>query len=47
MMKKFPQISQFVDFDADFEMAMYRIDAEVVSVLDYAKGFGHVEHLTV
>lgn len=47
MMKKFPQIAQFVDFDSNFEMAIFRIDAEVISVLDYSKGFGHVEQLAV
>jgi hypothetical protein len=25
------------------EMAIIRVDAEVVSILDYAKGFGHTE----
>ena len=47
MMKKFPQIAQFVDFGAGMEMAIFRIDAEVISVLDYSKGFGHVEQLTI
>jgi nitroimidazol reductase NimA-like FMN-containing flavoprotein (pyridoxamine 5'-phosphate oxidase superfamily) len=47
MAKKFPQISQFVDVGAGFEMALFRIDAEIISVLDYSKGFGHVDLLTV
>lgn len=47
MMRKFPQIAEFVDFGAGMEMALFRIDAEVISVLDYSKGFGHVEQLTV
>ena len=47
MMKKFPQIAKFVAFGAEMEMAIFRIDAEVISVLDYTNGFGHVELLTV
>lgn len=42
MVSKFPQIGQFVKAD-DVEMALYRVDPEVVSILDYAQGFGHTE----
>lgn len=44
MLAKFPQLK---DFDASMgaEMAIFRIDAEVVSVLDYSKGFGHTDLL--
>lgn len=45
MVKKFPQVGQFVKAE-DVEMAMFRIDPEVVSILDYAKGFGHTELAT-
>ncbi len=47
MMMKFPQIAKFVAFGAEMETAIFRIDAEVISVLDYTNGFGHVELLTV
>lgn len=42
MLAKFPQLKEF-DASMGAEMAIFRIDAEVVSVLDYAKGFGHTE----
>lgn len=45
MLKRFPQIGQFVKPD-DVEMALYRVDPEVVSILDYAQGFGHTELAT-
>ncbi len=46
MFKKFPQLKQF-DASMGAEMALYRIDAEVISILDYAQGFGHTELATV
>jgi len=42
MVGKFPQIGQFVQA-GDVEMALFRVDPEVVSILDYSKGFGHTE----
>lgn len=42
MVGKFPQIGQFVNA-GDVEMALYRVEPEVVSILDYSKGFGHTE----
>ena len=43
MLAKFPQISQYAAFDSGIEMALIRVDAEVYSILDYSKGFGHTE----
>ena len=43
MMKKFPQIAEFAQAMQETDMALFRIDAEVVSVLDYSKGFGTTE----
>lgn len=42
MVGKFPQIGQFVKA-GDAEMALYRIEPEIVSILDYTKGFGHTQ----
>jgi general stress protein 26 len=42
MVGKFPQVGQFVNA-GDAEMAIFRIDPEIVSILDYRKGFGHTE----
>lgn len=48
LFKKFPQIAEFVPPDTDEEdLALYRIDAEVISLLDYRKGFGHTEQVEI
>lgn len=38
---KFPQVAEFVSGPG--EVAMFRITPEVVSLLDYRKGFGHAD----
>lgn len=43
MFKKFPQISQYADFGSGLDLALFRIDPEIVSVLDYSQGFGHTD----
>ena len=43
MFKKFPQISQYADFGKGADLALFRIDPEIVSVLDYTQGFGHTD----
>jgi uncharacterized protein YhbP (UPF0306 family) len=43
MLKKFPQIAQFADFGANMELALFRVEPAVISILDYSKGFGHTE----
>lgn len=43
MFKKFPQISKYADFGEGMELALFRIDPEVISILDYSQGFGHTE----
>lgn len=45
MVSKFPQIGQFLKAD-DVEMALFRVDPEIVSILDYTQGFGHTEAAT-
>lgn len=47
MFKKFPQIAQYADSPPDQTMAVFRIDPIVVSLLDYAKGFGHTDLIEV
>ena len=42
MVAKFPQVGQFVT-GGDVEMALFRLEPTVVSILDYRKGFGHTE----
>jgi nitroimidazol reductase NimA-like FMN-containing flavoprotein (pyridoxamine 5'-phosphate oxidase superfamily) len=43
MFKKFPQIAKYADSPPDTELAIYRVDPIVISLLDYRKGFGHTE----
>jgi nitroimidazol reductase NimA-like FMN-containing flavoprotein (pyridoxamine 5'-phosphate oxidase superfamily) len=47
MAKKFPEAAKYMDAFPQFEMVVYRVDAEVVSLLDYSQGFGHSELATV
>lgn len=47
MLKKFPQIADFAKTMQASEMAIFRIDADVVSILDYSQGFGHTDFATV
>jgi nitroimidazol reductase NimA-like FMN-containing flavoprotein (pyridoxamine 5'-phosphate oxidase superfamily) len=47
MLKKFPQVAQYIQANPQFEMTVFRIDAEVISLLDYSKGFGHTELCSV
>lgn len=43
MLKRFPQVADYVKSGAAEEIALFRIDPVVVSILDYARGFGHTE----
>lgn len=43
---KFPQLAAFAGNDP-FDMVLYRITPSVISVLDYTKGFGHTDLVTL
>lgn len=44
MVKKFPQIVQYVpEHGNEADLALFRIDPKIISLLDYSKGFGHTE----
>jgi len=43
MLAKFPQVMSAVPPQGAGEMAMFRVTLNVVSVLDYTKGFGHTD----
>lgn len=47
MMTKFPQIRDYAFGDQPQQLAVVRIDPEVISLLDYRKGFGHTEEFSV
>ena len=46
MFRKFPKIASYAPTDVK-ELAVFRIKPEVISVLDYRKGFGHTDLVTV
>ena len=43
MFEKFPQIPDYAPMDDSVELALFRIDPVVISLLDYRQGFGHTE----
>lgn len=43
---KFSEIAQYVS-DVGDGLALFEVTPEVIGVLDYRKGFGHVEHVRV
>jgi general stress protein 26 len=45
MLRKFPQIARYAPADME-ELVLFRITPEIISVLDYRKGFGHTDLLT-
>lgn len=45
MTVKFPQISQYAEAVPDEAMTVVRIEPQVISLLDYRKGFGHTEEV--
>jgi general stress protein 26 len=46
MRVKFPQIGEYA-MSGDSELAVFRIAPQVISVLDYTKGFGHTDLVTL
>lgn len=44
MTGKFPQLGKFVQSQSPTDLALYRVEGEIVSILDYSKGFGHTEY---
>ena len=43
LLKRYPQIAEWADAPMAGEMAFLKIIPQVISVLDYTKGFGHTE----
>ena len=40
MFRKFPQIARYAPTEME-QLVLFRITPEIISVLDYRKGFGH------
>jgi nitroimidazol reductase NimA-like FMN-containing flavoprotein (pyridoxamine 5'-phosphate oxidase superfamily) len=47
MIKRFPQVAELADAPQAADIALLRITPQVISVLDYKKGFGHTDLVTV
>lgn len=43
LLKRFPQITEWGDAAIASDMAFLKITPQVISILDYSKGFGHTE----
>ncbi|HOP18503.1 MAG TPA: pyridoxamine 5'-phosphate oxidase family protein [Amphiplicatus sp.] len=43
MLARFPQVAEFMKSGMMEETFVFRIDPEVISILDYSLGFGHTE----
>ena len=43
LLRRFPQIAEWADAPMAGDMAFLKITPQVISVLDYSKGFGHTE----
>lgn len=41
LFEKFPQVHDYARMEREDEVALYRVDPTVISLLDYSKGFGH------
>jgi general stress protein 26 len=46
LMRRFPQVADWGGPDMAAEVAFLRITPQLISVLDYSKGFGHTELVT-
>jgi general stress protein 26 len=43
LLKRFPQAAEWSDAAPENELAFLKITPQVISILDYSKGFGHTE----
>ncbi len=46
MLKRYPQISEWAQSDVATDIVLLKITPQVVSVLNYEKGFGHTDLVT-
>ncbi|MDH3662099.1 MAG: pyridoxamine 5'-phosphate oxidase family protein [Alphaproteobacteria bacterium] len=45
-LEKFPQVAEYFSMETE-NAVLFRIEPKVISVLDYSKGFGHTELVTL
>lgn len=46
MLAKFPEVQSYIPSDGS-EMALFCVEPEIISILDYTRGFGHSELVDV
>ena len=46
MLRKSPQIARYAPADME-QLVLFRVTPEIISVLDYRKGFGHADLVKV
>jgi hypothetical protein len=46
MFQRFPQIARYAPTNME-QLVLFRISSEIISVLDYRKGFGHTDLVNV
>jgi general stress protein 26 len=46
LLRRFPQVAEWAGPDMAADIAFLKITPQVISVLDYSKGFGHTELVT-
>jgi hypothetical protein len=46
MLDKFPRVADFAVAGME-DIALFRVAPEIVSILDYRRGFGHTEQVSV
>ncbi|HEX2530094.1 MAG TPA: pyridoxamine 5'-phosphate oxidase family protein [Burkholderiaceae bacterium] len=47
MLQRFPEVNEWMQAETSVDMAFLKITPEVISILDYEKGFGHTDLVTV
>lgn len=45
-LKKFPQVAEYFSMETE-NAVLFRIEPKIISVIDYSKGFGHTELVTL
>lgn len=43
VLKRFPEAEGFAEDESAMQMSVFRLEPEILSLLDYRKGFGHTE----
>jgi len=47
LLSKFPEAAEYEPKEKDVSLAFFKVEPTIISLLDYAKGFGHTEEVCV